>query len=123
QVLTESIVLAALGGAAGLVIGAAILQVALSMIPAELLPPELKVAFNHRVAAFCAVTALLTGVLFGLAPAWQGTRASLVQALGSESRTTTRGGSVRHVLVAGEVAAAVLLLCGAGLLLRTLFFL
>ena len=54
-------------------------------------------------------------------PAWQATSTSLVQALSSESRSTTRkGGRFRNVLVAGEVAAAVLLLCGAGLLLRTM---
>ena len=63
----------------------------------------------------------LVGVLFGLAPAWQATGLSLVQALTSEGRTSTgRGGRFRRVLAAAEVAAAVLVLCGAGLLLRTL---
>ena len=63
----------------------------------------------------------LVGVLFGLAPAWQATGLSLVQALTSEGRTATgRGGQFRRVLAAAEVAAAVLVLCGAGLLLRTL---
>jgi putative ABC transport system permease protein len=123
QILTESLVLAALGGAMGLGVGAAILNVAPSMIPAGLLPPELTVAFDQRVVAFCAGTALLTGVLFGLVPAWQATRSSLVQALASEGRTTTKGGRVRSLLVVGEVAAAVMLLCGAGLLLRTLLVL
>jgi putative ABC transport system permease protein len=123
QVLTESLVLAAFGGAMGLVVGAAILNVAPSMIPAGLLPTELTVAFDQRVVAFCAGTALLTGVLFGLAPAWQATRSSLVQALSAEGRTTTRSGRLRSLLVVGEVAAAVMLLCGAGLLLRTLMVL
>jgi predicted permease len=123
QVLTESIVLAAVGGTVGLGVGWSILKLAPAMIPVGLLPGAVKLAFDDRIAAFCGGTALLTGVLFGLAPAWQATRSSLVQALGSESRTTTRGGGVRSFLVAGEVAAAVLLLCGAGLLLRTLMFL
>jgi putative ABC transport system permease protein len=123
QILTESLVLAALGGALGLGVGAAVLNVAPSMIPAGLLPSELRVAFDQRVVAFCAGTALLTGVLFGLVPAWQATRSSLVQALSAEGRTTTRGGRVRSLLVIGEVAAAVMLLCGAGLLLRTLLVL
>jgi putative ABC transport system permease protein len=71
--------------------------------------------------AFCAATTLLVGVLFGLAPAWQATGISLVQALASDTRTSTgRGGRFRQLLVVGEVATAVLLLCGAGLLLRTL---
>ena len=70
---------------------------------------------------FCAAAALIVGVLFGLVPAWQASRVSLLQAISSESRSSTRrGGGFRNVLVAGEVALAVVLLCGAGLLLRTL---
>ena len=121
QILTESLVLAALGGALGLGVGAVILSVAPSVIPAGLLPPAVILTFDERIVAFCAGTAFLTGLLFGLAPAWQATSASLVQVLASESRTSTRGsGRFRSLLVVGEVSAAVLLLCGAGLLLRTL---
>ena len=79
QILTESLVLAALGGALGLGVGAAILSVAPSVIPAGLLPPAVILAFDERIVAFCAGTAFLTGLLFGLAPAWQATSASLVQ--------------------------------------------
>ncbi|HKH71366.1 MAG TPA: ABC transporter permease [Vicinamibacterales bacterium] len=124
QLLTESIVLAALGGVLGVGIGATILNVAPLLIPAGLLPAAATFTFDSRVAIFCAVAALSVGVLFGLVPAWQATRTSLVQAISSESRSSTsRGGRLRHVLVAGEVAAAVVLLCGAGLLLRTLLVL
>ena len=78
-------------------------------------------SFDVRVIAFCAAAALLVGLLFGLAPAWQATALSSVQVLASDSRTSTgRGGRFRSVLVAGEVATAVLLLFCAGLLLRTL---
>ena len=74
-----------------------------------------------RVAAFCAVAASLVGLLFGLAPAWHASGTALVQAIAAESRsTTTRGGPLRSLLVVGEIAAAVLLLCGAGLLLHAL---
>ena len=60
-------------------------------------------------------------MLFGLAPAWQATSLASSQVIASDSRTTTgRGGAVRGMLVVGEVATAVLLLVGAGLLLRTL---
>jgi putative ABC transport system permease protein len=77
--------------------------------------------FDIRVVAFCAAAALLVGLLFGLAPAWQATEFSSAQALASDSRTATgRGGRIRRLLVAGEVATAVVLLFGAGLLLRTL---
>ena len=87
QILTESLVLAALGGALGLGVGAVILSVAPSVIPAGLLPPAVILTFDERIVAFCAGTAFLTGLLFGLAPAWQATSASLVQVLSSESRT------------------------------------
>ena len=124
QLLTESIFLSLLGGALGLAIGGAILQAAPSLIPAQLLPAPVTLAFDVRVVAFCGATALLVGILFGLAPAWQATGPSLARAMGSESRTVTgRGGRIRSLLVVGEVATAVLLLVGAGLLLRTLLVL
>ena len=121
QLLTESVVLAAIGGALGLVVGAAILQMAPSIIPVGLLPPAVVLSFDARVAWFCALTAFAVGIVFGIAPAWQATGLPLVQVLTSEGRSATRaGGRLRSVLVMGEVASAVLLLCGAGLLLRTL---
>ena len=121
QLLTESLVLAVLGGALGMAVGAAIVAVAPAIIPTGLLPPSAAFGFDGRVVAFCVVTTLAVGVLFGLAPALQVSGPALVQAIASESRTSTgRGGRLRAVLVAGEVAVAVLVLCGAGLLLRTL---
>jgi putative ABC transport system permease protein len=124
QLLTESLVLAAVGGVLGVAIGAVILNIAPTLIPAGLLPAAATFTFDSRVAIFCSVAAVTVGVLFGLVPAWQATRTSLLQAISSESRSSTsRGGRLRQVLVAGEVAAAVVLLCGAGLLLRTLLVL
>jgi putative ABC transport system permease protein len=119
QLLTESLVLAAIGGLLGVGIGAAILKAAPSVLPQGLLPGSVTLAFDARVLAFCGVTAILVGVLFGIGPAWRATRASLAQALATEGRTTRQGGTFRSLLVVGEVAAAVLVLCGAGLLLRT----
>jgi len=121
QILTESLVLAVLGGAIGLALGAAILRVAPAAIPPGLLPAAIQFSFDGRVVGFCAVSALAIGILFGVAPAIQATGRSLMHVIGSESRSATgRDGRVRSLLVAGEVATAVLLLCGAGLLLRTL---
>jgi putative ABC transport system permease protein len=121
QLLTESLVLSAVGGALGVAIGAAILSVAPSLIPQGLLPPAVTLTFDVRIVVFCATAALLVGLLFGLAPAWQATDFSAARALASEARgSTTTGGRLRNLLVAAEVATAVLLLCGAGLLLRTL---
>jgi putative ABC transport system permease protein len=121
QLLTESLVLSAIGGGLGMWIGAAILSIAPTLVPEGLLPAALTLTFDARIVAFCAAAALIVGVLFGLAPAWQATSLSAAQIIGSDSRTTTgRGGALRGVLVAAEVATAVLLLFGAGLLLRTL---
>jgi putative ABC transport system permease protein len=120
QLLTESLVLAVLGGLLGVGIGAAILQVAPSLVPPGLLPNAVALTFDGRVVTFCALTSIVVGLLFGLAPAWQSTGTSMVQAIATDSRTTTRGGTFRGLLVIGEVAAAVLVLSGAVLLLRTL---
>ena len=121
QLVTESLVLALLGGALGVAIGGAILQVAPTVIPQGLLPASVTLSFDLRVVAFCAAAALAVGLLFGLAPAWQATQVSLAHAITSETRaTTSRGGAIRSWLVAGEIATAVVLLFGAGLLLRTL---
>jgi putative ABC transport system permease protein len=121
QLLTESLVLAAAGGVLGIALAAAILAAAPSLLPAELLPSVIELGVDGRVVAFCVAMTGVIGVLFGLAPAGQASGVSLVQAITSEGRTATgRGGRFRHVLAATEVAAAVLVLCGAGLLLRTL---
>jgi putative ABC transport system permease protein len=121
QLLTESLVLSFVGGALGLAIGAAILQAAPAVIPDGLLPPSVNLTFDLRLVGFCAAAALVVGLLFGLAPAWQATAGSTAQALAADSRSTIGGnGRLRNLLVAAEVATAVLLLVGAGLLLRTL---
>jgi len=122
QLLTESVVLAALGGAAGVALGAAILWIAPSIIPPGLLPTTVMLGFNGRVVAFCATAAVAVAHMFGLAPALQATSRSLLQGLGGRG-TTAHGARFRTVLVGAEVAVAVLLLCGAGLLLRTLVML
>jgi putative ABC transport system permease protein len=121
QLLTESVVLALIGGALGIGVGYSILRVAPVLIPEGLLPGTVTLQFDLRVVAFCAIAALIVGVLFGIAPAWQATSFSSPEVMGSDTRTTTGGGGrLRNLLVVGEVATAVLLLCGAGLLLRTL---
>jgi len=121
QLLTESVVLSILGGLLGIGIGAAILQVTPLLIPDGLLPASVTLAFDIRIVAFCAIAALIVGMVFGIAPAFRATAVSATEAMGADSRTTVgSGGRVRSLLVMGEVATAVLLLFGAGLLLRTL---
>jgi putative ABC transport system permease protein len=123
QLLTESLVVSIIGGALGAGVGALILEVAPSLMPEGLLPSAVTLAFDTRVAAFCAAAALSVGLVFGLAPAWQATGTSSPIAASDSRGATARGGSLRAMLVAGEVATAVVLLFGAGLLLRTLFVL
>ncbi len=121
QLLTESLVLAAVGALLGAAVGAAILAAAPAVIPAGVLPASVTVTFDARVVAFCAAAAVLVGVLFGIVPAWQAGDLTSARAIASDSRTSTgSGGRLRSLLVVAEVATAVLLLVGAGLLLRTL---
>jgi putative ABC transport system permease protein len=121
QLLTESLLLSFIGGIAGVAVGAAILRVAPVLIPQGLLPATVVLTFDVRVVAFCLAAAAVVGIVFGVAPAWQATSFSAPEVIGADSRTTTGGGgALRGLLVIGEVATAVLLLFGAGLLLRTL---
>jgi putative ABC transport system permease protein len=121
QLVTESLVLAAIGGALGLALGAGILQVAPLVIPEALLPPVVTLALDARVVVFCVIAALASGLIFGLAPAWQATEFSAAHVMTSSSRSVTgRGGAMRGLLVAGQVGMAVVLLVCGGLLIRTL---
>jgi len=121
QLLTESLVLSLIGGALGAGVGAAILNVAPSIIPHGLLPATVALTFDARVVAFSASAAVLVGVIFGLTPAWKATDFSSADVLVTEGRSIAgSGGKLRALLVVAEVATAVLLLFGAGLLLRTL---
>jgi putative ABC transport system permease protein len=120
QLVTESLVLAALGGVLGAGLGAAILAGAPAVVPAGVLPPAVALTFDARVVAFSASAALAVGVLFGLAPAWQSRGLTSPHVTAGDTRTTAGRGRLRGALVVAEVATAVLLLVGAGLLLRTL---
>jgi putative ABC transport system permease protein len=124
QLLTESLVLAAFGGAVGAAIGAGILRAAPSLIPRGLLPVALTLHFDGRALLFCLAASTVVAILYGLVPAWHATDASPIHAMAAEGRTTVGSGSrFRRLLVTSQVAVAVLLLCGAGLLLRTLLVL
>jgi putative ABC transport system permease protein len=124
QLVTESLVLAAFGGLLGSGVGAALVDASRAFIPSNLLPPAVVLGFGGRITAFSIATALVVGALFGLVSAWRVTGVSLTEALTADSRTATgRGSWLRSAIVAGEVAVAVAVLCGAGLLLRTLLVL
>lgn len=120
QLLTESMVLAVIGGMAGLLLGAWAVDALVSIAPAS--APRLgEIGLDARVFAFAAALALGTGLLFGLAPAIQASRNAAGQALkdGARGSAAASGGALRRVLIAVEVALALMLLTGGGLLLQT----
>ena len=121
QLLVESLLLAIAGGTAGLAIAWATVRVAPSLIPAGTLPQAIVLTFDARVAAVAALLTAGTALLFGLFPAWHASAVPLAEMTSAGGRGSTRSaGGLRAALVVGEVAAAVLLLAGAGLLIRTL---
>ena len=125
ELLTESVLLSFLGGAAGLVLAFWSLDL-LKLLSPEELPRIAEVRLDGMVLAFTFVVSLITGVVFGLAPAWQASRASLTGALRESGRSLTAGRSrqrLRSLLVIAEIAIALILLAGAGLLIRSLFHL
>src|SRR5215510_12366797 len=121
QLLTESLALAALGGLGGMLLAkwGVKMLVALS---ADYLPRADEVRINATVFGFTLAVALLTGLLFGLAPALQSARLDLTEAL-KEGGRGAGSGARRHrtlnLLVVGEVAMAMILLIGAGLLINS----
>lgn len=120
QLLTESGLLAVLGGAVGVALAWMIVKAAPSLMPPETLPSGITLRLDAGVVAFSAVVTIVTGLLFGSVPAWHAARASFAEALRTGGRAATRTGAFRSVLAAGEIAVAVLLVAGAGLLVRTL---
>jgi predicted permease len=123
QLLTESVLLAALGGAVGVLFAlwgkSALL--ALSDKDTGILPNGVDLSLNWRVLAYTLAVSLLTGVLFGLAPAWRATRQDLTTALKQNRRTTGAVSRLSKGLIVAQVALSLLLLVGAGLFIRTLY--
>jgi predicted permease len=122
QLFTESVVLAVLGALLGLALAAAALRVLTSVDPTSL-PPLAPVGLDLAVVAFTLVLAVVTTLLFGLAPALRTLHVNLVESLREGSHNATIGGRrqrFRSALVATEVALAVVLVVGAGLMIRSL---
>ena len=123
QSLTESLLLAILGGAVGLAIAQAGRTILWSLRPAFLAQSDLDLSFDGRVLTFTLGLSFLTGILFGMAPALKVSRPDLNETLkaGGRGGTMAWGRSrFRHLLVISEVALAVIALSGAGLFLRSL---
>lgn len=124
QLLTESIVLALVGGGAGLLLALLTSDVLLAYIPTESATlMAMDVSPDTRVLAFTLLLSLVTGVVCGLAPAWQASKPDVLPALKDEMVTLSRSHrrfGLRNVLVIAQVALSLILLIGAGLFLRTL---
>ncbi|MGH9767132.1 MAG: ABC transporter permease [Blastocatellia bacterium] len=120
QLLTESLLLAAAGGALGLALAKWGVE-ALLVLAANFLPRANEVGLDWRVAAFTAALSLLTGVFFGLIPALQSSRVDLQSALkeGGGAGGGMQTNWLRGALVVVEVAATLVLLIGAGLLIKS----
>jgi putative ABC transport system permease protein len=123
QLLTESVLLSLVGGGVGLLLAVwwSDLLVALGK---DDIPRAIHVGIDWRVLGFTLGVSLLTGLIFGLAPAFHSSKTELVESLKEGGRGTSEGARrnrVRNVLVVVELAVAVVLLVGAGLLIQSLW--
>ncbi len=120
QMLTESLLLSAIGGIAGVLLGVWLTDVLLSILP-EGAPRVDQVGLDYRVLAFALGVSALTGIVFGLAPALQASKLDTSSSLKEGGRTGEghRRTSAGSLLLIGEVALSLMLLIGAGLLIRS----
>ena len=122
QALAESLTLAALGGAAGLLLAYLLVRLLLAAAESGLnLPRAHEIGLDMRVVGFTALVCLVTGLLFGLAPALWSRRAAITGSLkeGGRGGTGAHAARARGILVIAEVALAIVLLTGAGLMIRS----
>jgi len=125
QLVTESIVLSLAGGVVGIVLAVWVTQLLLRALPAE---TRLEFAFSAspdpRTLAFTLALTAITGIVFGLAPAFQAARSAIVSALKDQAGSVAGGGAqarFRKVLVAAQTGLSLLLMVGAGLFARSLY--
>jgi putative ABC transport system permease protein len=124
QFLTESLILSVAGGALGIAVGYLMMRGLEQLLPPLYLPREAFVTLDWHALVFSAAIAILTGVLFGVAPAFHASRIDLSSSMRASSRSATGDRSrrrLRHSLVVAEIAISCVLLAGAGLLGRSFF--
>jgi len=122
QMLTESMILSVIGGVAGVITAFAALRFILRLVPANI-PRISEVSIDWMVLSFALAVSIVTGVIFGLAPAIHSAKAALSSSIREGGRGSGYGtgtARLRDVLIVSELAFAVVLMIGAGLLLRTL---
>ena len=121
QFLTESVLLALLGGGLGIALGAGLLRAILAMVPPGILPSEADFQLDIHVLVAALASTTLAGILFGCAPAWYASRVDPGESLkdGGRSGTSTGSHKLRRGLIMGEFALALSLLAGAGLAIHS----
>ena len=120
QLLTESLLLSLIGGALGLVVAKFGTTAALAAVP-RTLPRAEDIGLDLRVLLFTLALSILAGIIFGLMPAWKASQGSVSRQLIESGRALAGArGSAQSVFVMGEMAMALVLLIGAGLMIRTL---
>ncbi len=121
QLLTESLILSALGGAVGILLGVWIINLFLAFKPPIEIPLTLVLKTDWRVLLFSIAVSILTSLIFGLVPAWQATKPELVPALkDTTSQSGYRRSWLRSGLVVGQITLSLVLLIAAGLVIRAL---
>jgi putative ABC transport system permease protein len=121
QLVAESLLIAALGGACGVLL-AIWATAAFGAAAAEIVPTATALTVDPRVLAYAGVVSMVTGILFGLAPAWQTVNPRIYESLKDAARDSSpsRGRGLRSGLVVAEIAVALVLLVTAGLMVRSL---
>jgi putative ABC transport system permease protein len=121
QFLTESSVLALIGGALGCGLGVVLLRGLVAVMPEGTLPAEASLQLNLPILTVTLVATMLSGLLFGCAPAWYASRVDPAEALkdGGRSGAGVSRNELRRMLVIGELALALALLAGAGLAMHS----
>ena len=123
QLLVEALLLAFVGGAAGILASFALLRAGLHLIPSDL-PRLYNIAIDGRVLAFAAVLSACTSLIFGLLPAWRMSKSDPATSLRDCGYTTTSGrhrNGLHHALIVAQTALGFTLLIGSGLLIRSMF--
>jgi predicted permease len=117
QLLTESVLLSFVGAALGVLLAYRVVGTLSSMLPLYSFPHEAAIRVNGAVLAFSAAVAVITGILFGVSPAWQLSRppiSELIQANSTKISGSARNRNTHRFLIAGQVALTLLLMAGAG---------
>ncbi len=122
QMMTESLMLSLMGGGGGLLLAWAVRNAMPRLLANSWAPPAFSAKFSWPIFAFTAAISILTGIIFGLTPAWQATRVQVSSSLKDSGQTIThrRRGLTGKAIVTLQVALSMLLVVGAGLFVRTL---